>query len=418
MKIAIIGGGLSGLVSGYYLSQEHHVVIFEKENKLGGLAAGFKQNNWQWSLEDYYHHFFSSDKELRELLKELMIDYFFTSPQSSNWQDGKIIKFDSPIDILRYPYLTWWGKIRLATGLVYLKIIPSQKWLPNQPADEFLPRLMGKEGYQAVWRPLLKGKFGRQAAKISSVWFWARIKKRSARLGYIKGGFKRLIFALADKIKKNGGEIKLNYPIESLDQLKNYDRVIVTLPTSNFLKIIPNRYRSHYKKKQSINYCGAVNLILTTTRSFLPDDTYWLNINDPSFPFIAVVEQTNFINKKHYNNNHIIYLGGYYSVNHRYFDYSKDELLDKFWPYLKKINPSFKRGFIKKSFLNSSSFAQPLAFKDYHHRIPSFKTPIENVYLLNMEQIYPWDRGVNNAIDLAKKLLNSSLWLRMGNNEG
>jgi len=404
MKIAIVGGGLSGLTLGYYLSKNHHVVVFEKKNKLGGLAAGFEQNNWSWALDDYYHHFFSSDKELKELLIELAIDYFFASPKSANWQKNKAIKFDSPLDLLSYPYLTWWGKIRLAVGLAYLKIIPSQKWLPNQSADEFLPRLMGREGYRGIWQPLLQGKFGYKAKQISSIWFWSRIKKRTSRLGYIKGGFQRLSTVLADKIKENGGEIKLNNTVESVNQLKDFDRIIATMATTNFLKIIPTRFQSYYQKRLPIEYWGTINLILTTVKPFLSDNIYWLNINEPSFPFVTVVEQTNFVNKKYYGDDHVIYLGGYYSPNHRYFNCSKDEILAEFWPYLKKINPSFKKSFIKRSFLNHSFFAQPLVFEDYARRIPPFKTPVKNVYLLNMEQTYPWDRGVDNAIRLAKNL--------------
>jgi uncharacterized protein len=36
MKIAIIGSGISGLSSAYMLSQQHHVDMFEKENRVGG----------------------------------------------------------------------------------------------------------------------------------------------------------------------------------------------------------------------------------------------------------------------------------------------------------------------------------------------------------------------------------------------
>lgn len=38
MKIAIIGGGISGLGSAYLLSSKHHVDLYEKESRLGGHA--------------------------------------------------------------------------------------------------------------------------------------------------------------------------------------------------------------------------------------------------------------------------------------------------------------------------------------------------------------------------------------------
>jgi hypothetical protein len=36
--------------------------------------------------------------------------------------------------------------------------------------------------------------------------------------------------------------------------------------------------------------------------------------------------------------------------------------------------------------------------------IPSFKTPLKNVFLANMEQVYPWDRGTNYAVELGQKI--------------
>ena len=57
MKIAIVGGGLGGLVEGYRLGQKgHKVTVFEKSKDLGGLAGGFEINGT--SLEKTYHHIF------------------------------------------------------------------------------------------------------------------------------------------------------------------------------------------------------------------------------------------------------------------------------------------------------------------------------------------------------------------------
>ncbi len=39
MKIAVIGSGISGLTSAYYLSQSHEVTVFERDDRIGGHTA-------------------------------------------------------------------------------------------------------------------------------------------------------------------------------------------------------------------------------------------------------------------------------------------------------------------------------------------------------------------------------------------
>ena len=69
MQVAIIGAGFTGLSAGYFLSKAGvDVTIIEASGSPGGLAGGFKGKNWNWSLEQYYHHLFTSDNHILDLV--------------------------------------------------------------------------------------------------------------------------------------------------------------------------------------------------------------------------------------------------------------------------------------------------------------------------------------------------------------
>ena len=70
--------------------------------------------------------------------------------------------------------------------------------------------ICGTKGYQVVWEPLLKGKFGRYAEDVSAVWFWNKLKLRGGSRGekgkeflaYYKGGFASLADSMLAEIEK------------------------------------------------------------------------------------------------------------------------------------------------------------------------------------------------------------------------
>ena len=118
---------------------------------------------------------------------------------------------------------------------------------------------------------------------------------------------------------------------------------------------------------------------------------------------MAIVEHTNFMDKKYYNNEHIVYLGNYLPHDHAFMKMDADELLKIYDPYLKKINPNYSLFIIHYS-LFKTPFAQPIIPLNYSKIMPSFETPIKNVYLANIQQVYPWDRGTNYAVELGEKV--------------
>jgi protoporphyrinogen oxidase len=276
---------------------------------------------------------------------------------------------------------------------------------------------MGRESWEVFWKPLMNKKFGRFSKVIPASWFWARVKSRTASLGYPEGGFKALAKTITDRIVKQKGMIIYNVRVESIfrkgkkiiiktldDKTYDFDRVICTLPVPLFTKItkgLPKKYLRSIKPLMGI---GASNLVLSLKNKFFEDGTYWLNINEMEFPFLCIVEHTNFIDKKNYGKDNIIYVGNYLETSHKYFSFSEKQLTSEYFPYLKKINKKFRKSWIKKAWLFKAPFAQPIVTKGYSKKIPPVTTPIDGLYLANIQQVYPWDRGTNYAVDLGNKV--------------
>ena len=67
-KIAVIGGGPMGLAVSYQLAKDgFKPVIFEADDRLGGMAASFDFKGI--NIERYYHFHCLSDKSFFKLLK-------------------------------------------------------------------------------------------------------------------------------------------------------------------------------------------------------------------------------------------------------------------------------------------------------------------------------------------------------------
>lgn len=406
MKMAVIGGGLTGLTTAYRLSQNgHQVDIFEKERQLGGLAASIKKPGWDWPLDNFYHHYFTSDRHLKKLLVDLGLEnkLFYLRPKTSIFSGGKISQLDSPLSLLTSPEFKFASKIRAGLATAYLKTVTNWRKFEKETAWPWLKKYYGNEVFDRLWRPLLEAKFGAEAKKVSLAWFWARIKKRSTNLGYLEGGTQILVEKLESEIKKSGGQILKSREFQ-VRKSDDYDRVIFTTPASVFLKTMGKKLpRSYFQSLSPLKMLGAISLVLELKKPFLPDGTYWLNINEKGFPFVAVVEHTNFIDKTHYGNHHILYVGGYYPHTHRYFKMKKEEILKEFLPFLQKINPDFNFLSAIRYSLIANGYAQPVVPVNYSKMIPAMKTPLPRVYLANMQMVYPWDRGVNYAVEMGER---------------
>lgn len=411
MRIAILGAGFTGLTAALRLLQAgHEVTILEKEDNVGGLAGGFKLPNWEWTLEKSYHHWFTNDSSVLNLCRELGQRVIIKKPLTTVFVRGKILPLDSPTSLLFFPHLPVKDRIRTGFCIFYLKYLSDQSYLSDKKALPWIRKYMGKASAKLIWEPLFLGKFGRYAEEVALTWFWARIKKRTASLAYPESGFQSFADRIVQSIEKLGGKIYLGTEVRSIKNTSfvthrrcyKFDKIIVTLPTPVFTQITPDLPSDYVQKASSIPHLHALNLILVLNKPFLKKE-YWLNITDKNFPFLVLAEHTNFMDPKYYGNQHIVYLGNYLPDGHPYLKLSTKELFKVFKPFLQKINPSLPLSPLS-SHLFTQLFAQPVVRVDYPNLIPTFQTPLKNIYLANLDMVYPWDRGTNYAIELGEKV--------------
>lgn len=420
MKVGIIGGGFTGLTAAYELLKKgYEVVILEKEKGWGGLASTFEVLPGVF-LERFYHHWFTNDDEILSLCRELGLGrkLNFLPSKTSIYFGGNFFPFDGPISLLKFSPLSFLDRLRFGLVSLYLKFINNKSTMEKKTATDWIKRYYGERSYEIIWEPLLRGKFDSNFEQISLTWFWARIKKRTLKLVYPSGGFQILIDHMVEKIKEKGGELRNEARIGDIRQavggkwrlevdgeFLEFDRLICTSSLKTFVKMFPNLPEEYKKSADSIKYINAQIVILVLKNQLT--NYYWTNVNEKEFPFLVLVEQTNFMSPAEYGGYHIVYLGNYLPDGEPRLSMSSDDLLRLYKPYLKKINPNFDPSWVVKAVNFVGPFAQPIVDTDYKAKIPSFKTPLTNLYLATMAQVYPWDRGTNYAVKLAEDLVRS-----------
>ena len=399
----------------------HEVTIFEAADYVGGLASGFKEPGWDWSVEKFYHHWFQSDKYILGLIKELGFQdkVVFPRPLTVMYYKGKFYPFDSIVKMALFPGLGWGlNKIRFGLVGLYLRLTNNWKPLERVTVDSWLRKWAGKQVYELMWQPLVQGKFGeRYYQQVNMAWMWARLKSRTTRLGTFEGGFQNFANLFAQKLRDLGVQIRLQTPITRIErqaetgkviihgqQDEIFDQALVTLSPEALSHLAPSLPEDYLHGLRSMKSMGAVVLTLALTHQLSEEGYYWYNLpKSAGYPFLALVEHTNYVSHAHFGGDHIVYIGDYLEPEHEFFKLSQDELLERFLPALTKFNPKFERAWVKKSWLYRTAYAQPVPLVDHSKNIPSIQTPIPGLYFASMSQVYPWDRGTNFAVEIGRR---------------
>jgi protoporphyrinogen oxidase len=421
VRVGIVGAGAAGLAAAYDLTKAGHAVtVFEGSSSVGGLAAGFRAGHWDWTLEKFYHHWFASDKSVLGLIDELgwREDVLFPRPYTVVYYEGKWEQFDSPVAIMKFlpKHFGPLEAARFALVAAYLRFTPRWQPLERVTADAWMRRWFGNRVYEALWKPLLVGKFGEENLGIVNMaWMWARLHVRTTRLGTFEGGFQAFLDRLADRVRDQGADIRLEAPVAKIEKrgdavavetasgVDEFGAVISTTSPALMARMTPALPPEYAGKLLEMKSMGAVVLVLALDRQLTP--YYWHNIpKEAGFPFLALVEHTNYMDRSHYGGDHLVYCGDYLPPEHEYFSMTKEQLLERFIPALRRFNEDFDPSWVKDAWLWKTPYAQPVPPLNHSRNIPPLRTPIQGLYFASMSQVYPWDRGTNFAVEIGRRV--------------
>ncbi|RYE43233.1 MAG: NAD(P)/FAD-dependent oxidoreductase [Hyphomicrobiales bacterium] len=418
--VVIVGGGFTGLTAAYCLAKAGKSVrVIEADSAPGGLAGTFEFSDGV-TLEKFYHHWFNNDVFVPELVKELGMegDVITLPSRTGMFFNGRMWKLSTPMDLLRFKALPLIDRFRLGFLVLQVRRVKDWRTIEHLTIREWLEPLCGKNVFRIVWEPLIQAKFSLFAETVNAVWFWKKLvlrggtrdKKGGEELAYFKGGFGRLAESLVSAIRQHGGEVTLGQHVTSLkvdgDRISAVQTSVGEVSGSEFLftpafPIIANIFESvapssWLEKIRRVKYLGNLCLVLRLKRSL--SDTYWINVNDPGFPFVGVIEHTNFDAPENYNGSRIAFLSRYLAVEDPVWAYSDEAYLQFAIGHLTRMFPDFNESWIVEYRVWRAEYAQPVTERGYSGYVPGADTPFENGTISTMAQVYPEDRGTNYAI--------------------
>ena len=331
-RVIVVGAGFSGLAAAYELAKRgYRPTVLEADPQVGGLAAAFQVDGTR--IERFYHHWFTNDHHIGALVHELGLEdrLVYRATRTGMYFANRLYRLSTPLDVLRLPVLSLADRLRLGLTLLRARRVRDWREIDHLGAAEWMRKLGGDTTFRVVWEPLLRNKFGAYAEDVSAAWFWSKLRLRGGsrgargeeRLAYFLGGFAALADELVCRIENAGGEVRLSTPATGLaienGQLRGVvteaglvpaEAAILTPALPIVVKLMkPHVDAAYVERLGAIDYLANICVVLELTRSL--SELYWMNVNDPGFPFVGVIEHTNLDQADPTERRHIVYLSRY-----------------------------------------------------------------------------------------------------------
>ncbi|MDQ6787055.1 MAG: NAD(P)/FAD-dependent oxidoreductase [Acidobacteriota bacterium] len=470
-NIAIVGSGFLGLTLALRLSEAGaKVTVYESAPEIGGLASAWQIGDVVW--DKHYHVTLLSDSFTRKIVEEIGLgdEFEWVETRTGFYTDGKLVSMSNSLEFLRFPPLDLISKFRLGGTIFYASRVKDWKALEKISVEDWLTKLSGKKTFEKMWKPLLKAKLGEAYKETSAAFIWATIQRlyaarnsglKKEMFGYVRGGYARVLERFGEHLREKGVEIRLNTRAEKIEkssdgkieifnaetqrrrELKTeiypkvnadkhrlkigsetvavaneiiedqkprteerFDQVILTCPSNVAAKICPQLTENEKQKLNGVKYQGIVCASVLMKKSL--SNFYVTNITDET-PFTGIIEMSALVDKKEFGGNALVYLPKYVAPDDELFEKTDAEIEETFLSALEKMYPNFSRADVLAFKISRVRQVFPVPTLNYSSNLPTMKTSLENVFIVNSAQITNGTLNVNETIQLAERFFEEYL---------
>jgi protoporphyrinogen oxidase len=420
-RVAVIGGGISGLASAVRLSRlGHPVTLYEGDAVLGGLGVTFPYRDG--NLEKFYHCILPNDDALIDLIRQVGLedDLLWRDTGMGFMHRGRVYPMNTALDLLRFTPLSLIDRLRLGLMAVRTRFDGTSPRLDGIPVDEWIRRMVGRRAFELMWKPLLEAKIGDGYESIPALWLSSRMSRekntKKEVKGCLRGGYKSLVDAIERTLRAEGATIRMNTRVDAIerdgeamvvrsgDQRDVFDTVVATSPLSQFQAMsaplgLPSEIRD-----LRLDYQGVVSAVFTMRQPL--STFYWMPVVDSGATCQGIIEMSNLVPLARSDGRYVTYLVNYTHRESPLFARPEAELLAAYRADLERLFPEAADS-IEDAFLFRAPFVEPIWPLGYSAMRPSPTVIPGRLYLASTAQVYPRVNSWNSCCEVVDELVDA-----------
>jgi protoporphyrinogen oxidase len=395
------------------------VELFERSPDLGGLVGSFDFDGRP--ADRFYHVVLPTDDRVVGLASEVGLgDCFrFRPVQVGFYDDGRLFSMSSLREFLTFPLLPFHDRLRLGTFVARCQATSRYEELDDTPLEAWLRKLCGRRIVERLWRPLLDSKFDGRFDDLPATYLWARTRRMSKTrdsagreiMGWLEGGYQRLIDTLEHAIRELGGRVNAGTAVDQIvgaggratglvvdGRYRPYDTVLCTLVPPQARRLLSPELAA-LAPLDHCRYLGVVCVVARTSHSVSP--YYTLNITDRRVPLTTVVETTHVVDPD-YAGGSLLYATKYVDPTHADLERPIDDLRREYLGHVRTMFPSLGDASILATAVQRARVVEPVHVLGGESRLPDIFA-VAGLALASTAHVYPDNVNGQSVLGVADR---------------